>query len=132
MSILPKITPEGYIVYYIKIVDPDPSSMSFDQQIRAFDMAMMVHLNTEGTNNGVQVVFDMNGVQLGHLLRVGLVTLKKFFFYFQNAMPIRIKGLHFVNVVPFIDKILALMKPFMKKELLKMASIQTFLLKFRK
>lgn len=33
-------------------------------------------------------------------------------------MPVRIKGFHFINIVPFMDKLMSIIRPFMKKELL--------------
>lgn len=104
-------------------------------------MVAMLALHQEGTAPGLVIVSDMGGCQFGHIAKLGLVHLKKFFFYFQvsnwrdcfvsfqfekcfqEAMPVRIKGLHFINCPSFMDKILALIKPFMKKELLNMVRL---------
>ena len=41
-------------------------------------------------------------------------------------MPIRLTGIHYVNTVPFINIIMNMMKPFMKKELMdKVSNIMT-------
>lgn len=43
-------------------------------------------------------------------------------FYFMNtlqeALPVRLCGLHFINTVSFMDKVVAMLRPFMKKELM--------------
>ncbi|CAH1982465.1 unnamed protein product [Acanthoscelides obtectus] len=45
--------------------------------------------------------------------------------HFQEGMPIRLKSLQYFNIPSFMDKILALMKPFMKKELYDSIQIHT-------
>nr|CAD7425431.1 unnamed protein product [Timema monikensis] len=39
--------------------------------------------------------------------------------------PARLKGVHIINSVPFMDKVLMLIKPFMKSEMIKMAAPPT-------
>lgn len=47
-------------------------------------------------------------------------------------MPVRLKGLHYINAVSFMDKILALMRPFMKKELLDVLELHSTVESFSK
>lgn len=88
-------------------------------------MVVDLLLLEEGTCTGILVAFDMKGVVLGHLLRMGLFTTKHFMNYLQEGMPVRIRGLQFFNIVSFIDKILLLVKPFMKKSLFDMLQLHT-------
>lgn len=71
----------------------------------------------KGIEEGHVIVFDMTGISLSHVARLTIMAIKNFLYYLQEALPFRLKGLHFINIVPFIDKIIFLMKPFMKKEL---------------
>ncbi|KAG4074774.1 hypothetical protein HA402_006413 [Bradysia odoriphaga] len=96
---------------------------------------------------GYVCVIDMKGCTLMHLTRVNVIALKKFMFYIQarlilspeylnliffkhtnrlqEALPIRLKAIHFINTVSFMDKVLALMKPFTKKELMNMLQLHS-------
>ncbi|CAH0564944.1 unnamed protein product [Brassicogethes aeneus] len=132
MTVLPKKTPEGYIVILMKLIDCDPDKFVFAHQIRNFDMNVIRHLNTQGTSEGVVIVVDMDGMVFGHLTKLNIIVMKKFMFYLQEAMPIRIRGLHYINVVSFMDKVMALIKPFMNKELLSMFCLHSDLVEFYK
>lgn len=117
-TVLPELTPEGYTVLLYKLIDPNPDHFNFAMQCRAFDMITLLHLHKNGPCKGVIIVADMGGTVFGHLLKLGIVIMKKFMFYLQEALPIRLKSLEYINIVSFMDKIVALMKPFMKSELL--------------
>lgn len=41
----------------------------------------------------------------------------------QEALPVKIKGLVFINATSIMDQILGLIKPFMKKELVGLVGI---------
>lgn len=82
-----------------------------------FLMVMEVNILERGTSDGLIICFDMKEVHWGHFIKLGLFTVKHFMFYLQEALPERIKGLHFFNNSAIIDKILALVKPFMKQSL---------------
>lgn len=120
---MPKLTPEGYAVIFFKFLDANPNKFVLTQQMRLFDMAMSLNLSQNGIYEGVVIVVDMEGMVFGHLARLSVGSIKKFLYYLQEAMPIRLKGFHFINAVSFIDKILALMKPFMKKDLMDMVIV---------
>lgn len=86
-----------------------------------FDAYIMEH----GTSEGCIFVIDMENTTLGHIARLEILTLKRFMYYLQDAMPTRIKGIHVINIKPFVDKIVFLMRPFMKKELWNVFHLHT-------
>ena len=79
----------------------------------------------QGFQEGVSVVFDMTGITLGHIARLNLMAIKKFLNYLQDGINLRLKEFHWVNVVPFLDKIMMMIKPFMKKELIDILHFHT-------
>lgn len=116
---LPQLTHDGYKVIYCKIADPDPSKYNQAHQVNLFDMMVSLELHLNGPSEGHIFVVDFQNVVFGHLARMNLMVMKKFFMYLQEGLPVRLKGFHFINAVSFMDKIMALIRPFMKKELLQ-------------
>ncbi|KAG5336585.1 TTPAL protein, partial [Acromyrmex charruanus] len=82
-------------------------------------------LYTEGTCNGHILILDMKNMSLGHVARINPMTLKKFFYYLQDGLPVRLKAFHVINVSPVVDIIFNMSKPFIKKQLLDMFHLHT-------
>lgn len=80
-------------------------------------MILDIWLHSEGTTKGHVILADMSGLSLGHVTRLNPLTSKKFMVYLQDALPVRLKGLHFMNSNAALDLMLQMIKPLMKKEL---------------
>uniref|UniRef100_A0A6P7G5V2 Alpha-tocopherol transfer protein-like n=1 Tax=Diabrotica virgifera virgifera TaxID=50390 RepID=A0A6P7G5V2_DIAVI len=106
------------ILLFGKLMDCNPDNYAFAPQLNLFDLTTIIHYLEYGPADGCHIVIDMKGVVFAHFLKLNPVVMKKFLYYLQEGMPIRLKTFHFINIVSFMDKILALMKPFMKKELI--------------
>lgn len=111
-------TKEEYKLVYTRLIDYEPSHFIYNDAMKYFTMATDMCLYQEGTANGHMIVIDMNGVTFAHAGRLTPIGIKKFLYYLQEAIPIRLMGLHFINTNAVMDIILAMMKPFMKKELM--------------
>ncbi|XP_059622662.1 retinol-binding protein pinta-like [Phlebotomus argentipes] len=117
---LPGLTPEGYKIIFCNLLDYDATKYNFTASLKLYSFVSDLHLWTEGTAEGHILLVDMQGMSLGHIARLGLVQMKKYITYLQDALPVRIKGLYFINANPITDKLLAMMKPFMNKQLTSM------------
>ncbi|XP_043266909.1 alpha-tocopherol transfer protein-like [Venturia canescens] len=122
---LEKTTHEGYKVIYGKLVDCEPSHYVYNDCTKFFNMVLDLWLHTEGTAKGHVILVDLEGIVFGHAGRLSPMGLKKFLYYLQEGLPVRLKGLHFMNSVPVMEIILGMMKPFMKKELMDMLHIHS-------
>lgn len=117
--VLPGKATDGSTVTFMKLKDTNPRSYSFTHAAKAWCAIMEAWVARNGTEDGLICVMDVKGVSLGHLA-VNLTVMAKFFVYFQEALPVKIKGLVFINATSIMDQILSLIKPFMKKEVVSL------------
>lgn len=118
-------TKEGHRIIYGRLLDTDPSHFVYNDAMKFLNMVIDLWLYTEGTCDGHIILFDMKNVSFGHVGRLSPMGLKKFLYYLQEGLPVRLKGFHFMNASPVIDTILNMMRPFMKKQLMDMFHMHT-------
>lgn len=117
---MPVPTPEGYRIIFHRLKDTRPSQYFLETGFKLLTMSIEADLYEHGCSPGLVFLFDMQGARLGHLLRISLTSVQKIFEYLQDGLPVRLKAIHVINTVWFIEKILALVRPFLKKELYDM------------
>lgn len=103
-----------------RLADTRPGSYMFNDGIKLLGMTVDASLYEEGCTPGYIFLFDMAGVRLTHLTRLSIGSIRRFFEYLQEGLPVRLKAIHVLNVVWFMDKVLSLVRPFMKRELFEM------------
>lgn len=111
--------PTGELVVFHRLSSSRSSDYVFDEAIKTFFMTIDSCLQKNGPRNGAVFLFDMKGVGLMHLTRVNISSIRKFFAYLQEGVPGKLSAIHVLNVVSFFDKIMTLIKPFMKAEVMK-------------
>lgn len=80
---MPVRTPEGYVPIYCKVMNPDASGFVFNDHLKVFDMSVTSWFAQEGTAEGIIIIYDMKLINLGHLARTGIMSMKKFLYYLQ-------------------------------------------------
>jgi hypothetical protein len=59
----------------------------------------------------------MKNFVAGHMLRNNLRSMKKFFVFVQEGMPIKIHEVHIFNTAKVFSLVMTLIKPFLSAEL---------------
>ncbi|KRT82512.1 CRAL-TRIO domain containing protein, partial [Oryctes borbonicus] len=103
---------------FTRLMDRKIDTYDSLNQMKLFDMLTSMAFRYIGPTEGQIFLMDMEGCSLAHLMRVNLVHLKKNMFYVQETLPVRLKGIHIINVSPITDKLLSMSKPFLKKEMI--------------
>ncbi|XP_044268971.1 alpha-tocopherol transfer protein-like [Tribolium madens] len=119
-SVLTKKTPEGYAVLMMRLLDEKLEVFNCTTFLNYIIMIATLYLHQNGYQNGAVAIFDMKGFGLGHATRLNLNVIKHALNFIQDGLPVRIKGVHVINALPLADKILAMLKPFIKGDLYNM------------
>lgn len=113
---LPGRTKEGYVVISSMLNDDDYSQFNLESAVKLLFMVIDLCLKDQKTIPGFLFSFNMTGMGLGHLTKCSISTVRKYFNYIQEAMPVRLKGIHIVNVNSVMSHIMSLIRPFTYKE----------------
>uniref|UniRef100_A0A182RXD9 CRAL-TRIO domain-containing protein n=1 Tax=Anopheles funestus TaxID=62324 RepID=A0A182RXD9_ANOFN len=115
-TMLPGETKEGYKMVYTRLLISDTSEFNHPQILKFMTMCLDLWVKLEGNANGHIMLTDMQGMHLGHMTKLNMGASKKHMFYVQEALPVRLKQIHFINVVPFMNRLMFLMRPFLRKD----------------
>lgn len=134
MWLLDERTPEGYNIFYAALMDYDSSKYDMNDQIKLFTVVTDYWLTYYGNSKGFIIVIDNKGATLGHATKFGFNTARKLLAYvqvrvtsllespifdydfLQEAIPLRLKAIHMINVNSIVEKILMIAKFFMTGE----------------
>ncbi|XP_031330818.1 alpha-tocopherol transfer protein-like [Photinus pyralis] len=117
-AILPSPTPENYKIVLYKLMNSDVERFATKEEFKIFDMCMMMELMQKGTSDGCVLVCDLREATVAHALKFDITATRRIMLYLQEALPVRLKGLHFITMAGIVNLLMPLVKPFMKKELL--------------
>ncbi|CAB3224773.1 unnamed protein product [Arctia plantaginis] len=116
---VPGKSSEGYEIIYHRLHNTDPSYFDLVTFCKLLFMVVDLSLTKRGPQPGYIVLFDMEGIKMGHLTRINLSIVRKIFQYVQEAVPVRVQAIHVLNTEPILDKLLSLTKPFLDSQLLQ-------------
>ncbi|CAH0714071.1 unnamed protein product, partial [Brenthis ino] len=123
MAPLPILTVHGYTAVYCRLLDSDVKKFIFSDIVRTAMIILDLWQYEEGTWPGFVIMIDMDGTSIGHVTKLDVMTVRQLLYFLQECMLIRLKEIHFLNAPSFMEKLMMLLRPFMKKELLDMIKI---------
>jgi len=80
---MPKRDQHGNVVMVGRVVDDDTSKFSYEDCLKSWFMLQDVTLLENGAVPGFVFVVDMKGCSLGHVTKMSLSSVKKYYMYIQ-------------------------------------------------
>ncbi|CAG9567044.1 unnamed protein product [Danaus chrysippus] len=106
--ILPKLEkPDSPRIALIRPAMYDPNKYSFFDIFSsgAIFQNILMYEDDAIVISGLTTLIDLEGVTMGHLLQITPSVMKKMVVYTQDALPIRMKGIHYINTPPGFETI---------------------------
>lgn len=129
---LTKPTANNYKLILFRLNSDDIDDLHFNDAVKVFFMMSDVRLITPDLDDGDDElcdgeipIFDMERVSYKCLSKVVISTVRLYMKYTQEAHPVHVRQIHIINCNPIIDKIIFLIKPFIRAENFKMINFHT-------
>lgn len=116
-------TKEGYTMMLSRLIDFEPSHYDIAKETNFGLMILEEHIYTQGLVPGYISIIDVTGLSLGHLGRLHPMIVKTALTYVQNAFPLRLKAIHFLNSSPILQTIYNMFKSLINEELMKLVKV---------
>jgi len=125
LFILPNIIRNNQ-VYFVGLKSDDVDKFHLQAAMKTFTMYDDVQLFTnEAEYEGDIYICDVGNITVKHFPKLSLVLIKKMADYIQEVRPVQLKEVHLVNAPSYIDKLLMILKPFIKAEVLKLITVHS-------
>ncbi|GAB0090853.1 alpha-tocopherol transfer protein-like [Sergentomyia squamirostris] len=112
------ITPDGACILLIRPERYDPAKVDIIDIFRYIVMVFDIFIidNDQWTVSGVLEVIDLANVTMAHILQFTPIYIKKLSVICQDAMPLRLKGVHCINAPPGFDTVFNSFKRFLSEK----------------
>ncbi|XP_050672528.1 alpha-tocopherol transfer protein-like [Leptidea sinapis] len=114
---LPARSNDGNAILYSQLINTDVTAFSCTDLVKGLLLILDVWQYEEGTWPGLELVVNFSNYSLGHIARIDIRNIQLFACYFQEAIPLQLKRIHLISAPSYIDKLLALAKPFLSNQL---------------
>lgn len=112
------MTPDNCNLILNKFINCDPKVYMFDDAMKYYVMKVEEHTYLYGPRSGTVFISDLEGVSFGHLFRPSMNSIRKSLRFLQEASPMNVKAIHIMNTVPFLNAIMAIVKPFIRTDIM--------------
>jgi hypothetical protein len=95
--------------------------LQMDIEVRSLTVSFIldVALSKYGPSKGLILIYDMKNFRFSHLTRNNLKSMKSFFSYMQEGLPLNIEEIHIFNTFSSFNLIMKIIAPFMRAEIVK-------------
>ncbi|XP_069682750.1 retinaldehyde-binding protein 1-like [Periplaneta americana] len=119
VGLMPKMDKDGNLILFGRLSDFDTNKFSYDDLLKTWFMVQDIILLEKGAVHGFIFAIDMKGLTIGHLARMNLSSIKKYYMYIQDAFPGVVISNQLINASSVTETFMNMSKPFLKKDLVE-------------
>lgn len=117
-SVLPQRDHSGSRVLIYRIGQWNAKDWSAFQVFRVSLMTSeVISMETQTQRRGIKVIFDLQGWTLGHALQITPSLARKISSVLLDSFPLKVRGIHLVNVPLFFRPVFAMIRPFLPEKI---------------